>query len=65
MRNRGLGQIEHSMDVCLKCHLPFFIADVPDVFERGLVSSVVDKDVKAAPLFNRTLDDLAAMPRIL
>jgi hypothetical protein len=53
------------MDVCLKCHLPFFIADVPDVFERGLVSSVVDKDVKAAPLFNRTLDDLAAMPRIL
>ena len=47
------------MDVGAKGPLPFFVRDVADVFERGLVGRVVDEDVEASEIIDRLLDDLA------
>jgi hypothetical protein len=59
--HRGLGQIEHRVDVDLKGCLPFIVADVADVLEGGLMRCIVDEDIDAVQLLDGSLDDRPAM----
>ncbi len=61
MRDRGLGEIEHRVDIHLERQLPFFVGNIFDRLEGSLVRGIVDENVKTAQLGNSPFDDSAAM----
>src|SRR5215216_5114069 len=48
--HRGLGKIEHRVDIDLEGQFPFFVTDLIDRLEAGLMRRVVDEDIDAAEL---------------
>jgi hypothetical protein len=65
VRDRGLRQIEHRMDVHFEGQFPFLVGNVADVLEGGLMGGVVHQDVDAAQLVDGFLYDGPAMLRVL
>src|ERR1044072_1518740 len=53
------------MDIDPESQLPFLVADLLDLLERGLVRRIVDQDVDATELSHRVVHDLAAMRSLL
>ena len=53
------------MDIDPESQLPFLVADLLDLLERGLVRRIVDQDVDATELSHRIVHDLAAMRSLL
>ena len=45
VRDCGLGEIEHGVNVGLERPLPFLVADISDLLERVLMGRVVDENV--------------------
>ena len=52
----GLGEIEHRVDVHLEGQLPFLVTDIGDIFERCLVSGVVDENIDPSEILYGTGD---------
>jgi len=45
------------MDICSERYIPFFIRNIFDRFETGLMGCVVDQDVDASKFFYLLCDD--------
>ncbi|PAV74130.1 hypothetical protein WR25_09724 [Diploscapter pachys] len=61
VRDRGLRQIEHGMDVGREGQLPFLVADILQRLEAALVRGVVDQHVDPAERLHRLGDHGAAL----
>ena len=62
--DRGLGEIEHRVDIDLEGQLPFVIGDVFERFETRLMGGIVDENIETAQLGNSLLDHRPALCRI-
>ena len=53
MSDSGLGQIKHCVNIDREGGLPFLVADLRDLLERGLMRGVVDENVDGPELVDR------------
>jgi hypothetical protein len=59
--HRGLGEVEHGVDVDAEGKLPLLVADVADIGEGCLVGGIVDEDVDTTEFADRRVYDLPAV----